>query len=135
MRHTNALSQATNITAVNVAGGFYTLGTAPAATCTASDSFSGVASCTVTVTGAPNNSDVTIGGNGCVRNTIQNNVSLTGNGGPVSLQDTTITGNATVQNNGGVPVVATNRVSNILYCFGSTGAGNTAKTIYGTCTV
>jgi len=28
------------ITAVNVAGGFYTLGTAPAPTCTASDSFS-----------------------------------------------------------------------------------------------
>ncbi len=43
------------ITAVNVAGGFYTLGTAPAATCTASDSFSGVASCTVTVTGGKAN--------------------------------------------------------------------------------
>ena len=43
------------ITAVNVAGGFYTLGTAPAPTCTASDSFSGVASCTVTVTGGKAN--------------------------------------------------------------------------------
>jgi fibronectin type 3 domain-containing protein len=40
------------ITDVNVAGGFYTLGAVPTATCTASDSFSGLAgSCTVTVTG------------------------------------------------------------------------------------
>ncbi len=36
---------------VNVAGGTYLLGTAPAPTCTATDSFSGVASCVVTVTG------------------------------------------------------------------------------------
>jgi hypothetical protein len=36
---------------VNVAGGTYPLGTSPKATCTASDSFSGLASCIVTVTG------------------------------------------------------------------------------------
>jgi hypothetical protein len=36
---------------VNVAGGTYTLGAVPAATCTAADSFSGLASCTVTVSG------------------------------------------------------------------------------------
>jgi hypothetical protein len=35
---------------VNVQGGTYTLGSVPAATCTATDSFSGVASCKVTVT-------------------------------------------------------------------------------------
>ncbi|MDX6240140.1 MAG: hypothetical protein QOG10_4960, partial [Kribbellaceae bacterium] len=40
------------ITGVNVAGGSYTLGAVPTATCTASDSFSGLASCTVTVAGA-----------------------------------------------------------------------------------
>ncbi|WP_411720418.1 OmpL47-type beta-barrel domain-containing protein [Mycetocola sp.] len=40
---------------VNVAGGTYTLGSTPAATCTATDSFSGVASCTVTVTGGTTN--------------------------------------------------------------------------------
>ena len=39
------------VTGVNVANGAYTLGTAPAATCAASDSFSGVASCKVTVIG------------------------------------------------------------------------------------
>jgi hypothetical protein len=44
------------ITDVNVAGGFYLLGTAPAATCTATDSFSGLAgNCTVTVTGGTAN--------------------------------------------------------------------------------
>jgi hypothetical protein len=36
---------------VNVQGGSYTLGAVPAATCTATDSFSGMASCTVRVTG------------------------------------------------------------------------------------
>jgi hypothetical protein len=36
---------------VNVQGGTYTLGTVPAATCTATDSFSGVASCDVKVSG------------------------------------------------------------------------------------
>ncbi|RYU09636.1 OmpL47-type beta-barrel domain-containing protein [Nocardioides iriomotensis] len=36
---------------VNVQGGTYTVGQVPAATCTATDSYSGVASCTVTVTG------------------------------------------------------------------------------------
>lgn len=39
------------ITAVNVNGGTYTLGTAPAATCTATDSFSGLVSCAVAVSG------------------------------------------------------------------------------------
>lgn len=36
---------------VSVQGGTFTVGAVPAATCTATDSFSGVASCTVTVTG------------------------------------------------------------------------------------
>jgi hypothetical protein len=45
-----------SITDVNVTGGFYTLGTVPAATCKASDSFSGLAGpCTVTVTGGTAN--------------------------------------------------------------------------------
>ena len=40
---------------VNVQGGIFTLGAVPAATCMASDSFSGLASCTVTVTGGNSN--------------------------------------------------------------------------------
>jgi hypothetical protein len=36
---------------VNVSGGIYPLGTAPRATCSATDTFSGLASCTVSVTG------------------------------------------------------------------------------------
>ena len=36
---------------VTVAGGIFTLGSVPVASCTATDSFSGLASCTVTVTG------------------------------------------------------------------------------------
>jgi hypothetical protein len=43
------------ISDVNVAGGHFVLGTAPAATCTATDSFSGLATCTVTVTGGTAN--------------------------------------------------------------------------------
>ncbi|TCO46868.1 hypothetical protein EV646_106107 [Kribbella antiqua] len=43
------------ITNVNVAGGFFVLGAVPAATCTASDSYSGLAGCTVTVTGGTPN--------------------------------------------------------------------------------
>jgi hypothetical protein len=39
------------VTSVNVASGSYALGAVPAATCTATDSFSGVASCKVAVTG------------------------------------------------------------------------------------
>jgi hypothetical protein len=39
------------VTSVNVANGSYTLGGVPTATCTATDSFSGVASCKITVTG------------------------------------------------------------------------------------
>jgi hypothetical protein len=39
------------ITGVNVAGGQYTVGAVPNATCTATDSFSGFQSCSVTVTG------------------------------------------------------------------------------------
>jgi hypothetical protein len=42
------------ITDVNVAGGFYKLGTAPAGTCTATDSFSGLLSCKVVVSGGAN---------------------------------------------------------------------------------
>ncbi|GAB2766223.1 hypothetical protein GCM10027039_29010 [Terrabacter koreensis] len=42
------------ITKVNVSNGFYTLGATPAATCDATDSFSGLESCKVAVTGAPN---------------------------------------------------------------------------------
>ncbi|TFD47356.1 hypothetical protein E3T33_02520 [Cryobacterium sp. TMT1-2-1] len=45
-------SSAPTITNVNVASGFYLLGAAPAATCTATDAVSGLAgTCTVTVTG------------------------------------------------------------------------------------
>ncbi len=43
------------ITNVNVSNGFYTLGSVPNPTCTASDSFSGVSSCTVAVTGGTAN--------------------------------------------------------------------------------
>lgn len=43
------------ITDINVAGGHFVLGNAPAATCTATDSFSGLAGCTVTVTGGTAN--------------------------------------------------------------------------------
>ena len=42
-------------TGVNVQGGSYTLGSVPTANCTASDGFSGVASCTVTVAGGTAN--------------------------------------------------------------------------------
>lgn len=48
--------EAPSITSVNVAGGFYTLGAVPAATCSASDSFSGLlGTCAVTVTGGTPN--------------------------------------------------------------------------------
>jgi hypothetical protein len=40
---------------VNVQGGTFTVGSVPAATCTATDSFSGLASCRVTVTGGNSN--------------------------------------------------------------------------------
>jgi len=43
------------ISNVSVAGGFYVLGAIPAATCTSTDSFSGPAGCTVTVTGGTPN--------------------------------------------------------------------------------
>jgi len=43
-----------SITDINVAAGFYKLGAAPAATCTATDSFSGLLSCKVAVTGGTN---------------------------------------------------------------------------------
>jgi hypothetical protein len=42
------------ITNVNVANGFYTLGAVPTPSCTATDSFSGLESCKVTVTGGTN---------------------------------------------------------------------------------
>jgi hypothetical protein len=50
----NIDNEAPSITDVNVAGGFYKLGAAPAATCTATDSYSGVHSCKVDVTGGTN---------------------------------------------------------------------------------
>ena len=43
------------VTSVNVANGSYTLGAVPAPTCAATDSYSGVESCTVTVTGGTAN--------------------------------------------------------------------------------
>lgn len=43
------------ITKVNVANGFYTVGAVPAATCDATDSFSGLDTCTVVVTGGTAN--------------------------------------------------------------------------------
>jgi hypothetical protein len=43
------------ITKVNVANGFYTVGAAPAATCDATDSFSGLDTCKVTVSGGTTN--------------------------------------------------------------------------------
>jgi hypothetical protein len=46
---------AINPAAVNVNGQTYTLGSVPKATCTATDAFSGVASCTVAVTGGNTN--------------------------------------------------------------------------------
>jgi hypothetical protein len=52
----NIDGEAPTITGVNVAGGVYILGAVPGATCTASDSFSGLAgSCAVTVTGGTPN--------------------------------------------------------------------------------
>ena len=75
-------------------------------------------------------------GNGCGRPSFENNVYLNGNAGAVTLNDATIRGNAYVQNNTGpTPTVSSNHVSNILYCSPATGAGNTARKIYGTCTV
>lgn len=50
----NIDSEKPTITDVNVAGGFYKLGAAPAATCTATDSFSGLLSCKVVVSGGTN---------------------------------------------------------------------------------
>ncbi len=43
------------VTSVNVANGSYTLGATPTATCTATDSFSGIESCKVIVTGGTTN--------------------------------------------------------------------------------
>jgi len=77
---------------------------------------------------------VTIG-NGCGRPTFDNNVYANNNSGPVTVSAPAIHGNLYVQGNTGpTPTVALNHVSNIIYCSPATGAGNTAKTIYGTCT-
>ncbi|MBV9413159.1 MAG: hypothetical protein JO148_16330, partial [Acidimicrobiia bacterium] len=86
--------------------------------------------------GAPAGSDVTFGGNGCGGPTVNKNLYADNNAGPVSVQGTTVGGNESVQNNTGpTPVVAGNSVTSYLYCSPATGAGNTAKKIYGTCTV
>lgn len=66
------------ITDVNVAGGFYKLGAAPAATCTATDSFSGLESCKVTVTGGTANGVGTFTWTATATDKAGNSVSQTG---------------------------------------------------------
>ena len=66
------------ITTVNVAGGFYKLGTAPAATCTATDSFSGLEACKVTVTGGTTNGVGTFSNTATATGKAGNSVNQTG---------------------------------------------------------
>ncbi|MET0887192.1 MAG: PxKF domain-containing protein, partial [Mycetocola sp.] len=63
---------------VNVQGGTFTLGSAPAATCTATDSYSGVASCTVTVTGGNATGVGTIGYTATAVDKAGNSTTITG---------------------------------------------------------
>jgi hypothetical protein len=63
---------------VSVAGGTYTLGTVPAATCAATDSFSGVASCTVAVTGGNSNGVGTFTYTATATDNAGNTTTLTG---------------------------------------------------------
>ena len=63
---------------VNVQGGTFTLGSAPAATCTATDSYSGVASCTVTVTGGNSTGVGTIGYSATAVDKAGNSTTITG---------------------------------------------------------
>ncbi|MBV8980856.1 MAG: hypothetical protein JO086_08135 [Acidimicrobiia bacterium] len=94
----------------------------------------GTISGNVSVTGAP--ADVFVGGSfGCVGTSIQKNLHVNNNSGLVQVANNTVGGDAGVDNNKGpVPVVANNTVTGNLSCSPSTGAGNTAKHIYGTCT-
>ncbi|WP_344255852.1 OmpL47-type beta-barrel domain-containing protein [Terrabacter carboxydivorans] len=66
------------ITKVNVSNGFYTLGAAPAATCDATDSFSGLDTCKVTVTGGTANGVGTFGWTATATDKAGNSVSQTG---------------------------------------------------------
>ena len=63
---------------VNVQGASYTLGSVPAATCTASDSVSGVASCKVTVTGGSANGVGTFGYAATATDKAGNTTTVTG---------------------------------------------------------
>jgi hypothetical protein len=66
------------ITGVNVAGGFYTLGQAPAPTCTANDSFSGLAGCKVSVSGGTTNGVGTFSWTATATDKAGNSISQTG---------------------------------------------------------
>jgi hypothetical protein len=66
------------ITGVNVGGGFYDLGAAPAAACTATDSFSGLESCKVAVTGGTANGVGTFNWTATAIDKAGNSVSRTG---------------------------------------------------------
>jgi len=71
--------EAPAITDVNVAGGFYTLGAVPAATCTASDGYSGLAGpCAVTVTGGTANGVGTFTYTATVTDNAGNRTTVTG---------------------------------------------------------
>lgn len=63
---------------VNVAGGTYALGAVPTATCTATDSFSGVKSCVVTVTGGTTNGVGTFGYTAVATDNAGNTTTVTG---------------------------------------------------------
>jgi hypothetical protein len=65
-------------TDVNVAGGTYTLGSVPTAACTATDGFSGVASCTVAVSGGNANGVGTFGYTATATDKAGNTATLTG---------------------------------------------------------
>lgn len=74
-------SSAPSITNVNVAGGFYVLGTAPAATCTATDATPGsglAGTCTVTVTGGSANGVGTFSWTATATDAAGNTVTTTG---------------------------------------------------------
>jgi hypothetical protein len=63
---------------VNVQGGTYTLGSVPAATCTATDSFSGLASCKVTVSGGNANGVGTFTYTATATDKVGNTTTVTG---------------------------------------------------------
>ncbi|WP_210479605.1 OmpL47-type beta-barrel domain-containing protein [Naasia sp. SYSU D00948] len=63
---------------VNVQGGTFTLGKVPAATCTATDSFSGLASCTVTVSGGNANGVGTFTYTATATDKVGNKTTITG---------------------------------------------------------